>query len=80
MQQTTPTTNRKIVYTRKQLVTWLQSRFPEIDFSEIEKELPALVWRHRWNQLADRHGLPYRKKYIQNLDAAGEGPASMAAA
>lgn len=45
-----------------------------IDFSYLEYLLPPVIWRHRWNQLADKHGLPYRRGYLQNLDSQGLGP------
>lgn len=71
--------NQKVAYSKKQVISWLESRFPEIDFSEVEERLPPLIWRNRWNDLADRHGLPYRRGYLQNLDSEGIGPSSVSA-
>lgn len=44
-------------------------------FSELATVLPPLVWRSKWNILAERHGLPFRRGYMQNLDSMGRGPA-----
>jgi hypothetical protein len=71
---------QKVCYSRDQVVTWLKDRFPNVDFSEAEKNLPPLIWRSRWNVLADKYGLPFRQKYIQNLDSMDQGPASVKAA
>ena len=68
---------RQVHYTRGQVSQWLRERWPDVDWTEAEQELPPIVWRSRWNQLADRLGLPYTRKYIQNLDSQGEGPASI---
>ncbi|MDK0545425.1 hypothetical protein P6O83_15950, partial [Clostridium perfringens] len=67
----------KVCYSKEQVITWLKNRFPKVDFSEVEKNLPPLIWRSRWNILADKYGLPFKQKYIQNLDSIGQGPASV---
>lgn len=46
----------------------------KMDFSWLEEVLPEIVWRCRWDKLAARHGLPYRRTYMQNLDSLGDGP------
>jgi len=65
----------KVCYQKEQVIAFLQKRHPEVDFSEVEKNLPPIIWRSRWNTLADKYGLPFRQKYIQNLDSIGQGPA-----
>lgn len=44
------------------------------DFSTILNDLPPVVWRADWNKLASKHGLPYRRSYMQNLDSEDKGP------
>lgn len=44
-----------------------------VDFAALREVLPPIVWRSRWNELADRHGLPYRRSYMEDLDAKGLG-------
>lgn len=46
----------------------------KIDWSRLLDQLPDPVWRHRWDALAEKHGLPYRRSYMQNLDSEGKGP------
>jgi hypothetical protein len=46
----------------------------KIDFSSLLNTLPAIIWRSRWNQLADQFGLPYRRSYLQNCDSENRGP------
>lgn len=64
-------------YSKAQVVIWLRHRFPGVDWSEVEGQLPPIIWRSRWDTLADRCGLPYTRKYIQNLDCEGKGPGSV---
>lgn len=66
----------KIHYPKSAVQKFLENRFPETDWSGVIDELPNIVWRSRWNTLADKHGLPFRRGYLQNLDSAGCGPAS----
>ncbi len=70
-------TKLKRSYPREQVIVWLQDRFPQIDWTPVEAELPPLVWRHRWNRLAEKYGLPYTRQYIEKLDSKGEGPSSV---
>ena len=67
----------KISYRKSQVIKWLNDRFPETDWSEILKDCPEIIWRHRWNDLAATYGLPYSKGHLQNLDSRGEGPGSV---
>lgn len=60
-----PTTRRRVVYTRNQVMQYLTQKMPEVDWSIIAADLPPLVWRHRWTQLADRLGLPFSKGHLQ---------------
>lgn len=47
---------------------------PKIDFSSLLETLPPIIWRSRWNKLADQFGLPYRRGYLQNRDSENSGP------
>jgi hypothetical protein len=67
----------KVCYSRPQLLTWLRNRFPRVDWSPLESELPPIIWRHRWDRLAQNLGLPYSRMYMEQLDSMGEGPNSM---
>jgi len=64
-------------YMREQVAVWLEKRFPKIDWTETIKELPPVIWRRRWDVLAEKTGLPYSRKNIQNLDCQGEGPGNI---
>lgn len=44
------------------------------DFSKLLGSLPPVIWRSKWNQVAESHGLPYTRSYMQNLDAEDKGP------
>ena len=67
---------KEIAYQREQVVRWLKTRFPEVDWRSTEELLPPVIWRSRWDQMAQRIGLPYSRKTLQNLDSRGEGPGS----
>lgn len=75
-----PTTRKRVVYTKSQVLRYLKTKMPEVDWSIISSDLPPLIWRHRWTQLADRLGLPFSKGHLQNEDSRGCGPASYPAA
>lgn len=45
-----------------------------IDFTVLMEKLPPIIWRSRWNELAEKIGLPYRRTYLENLDALDRGP------
>lgn len=66
----------RVHYTKEALEKWLVGRFPETDWSPVIEELPPIVWRHRWNYLAEKFGLPYKRSHMQNLDSQGVGPSS----
>jgi len=63
-----------IHYPKSAVKEFLESRFPDTDWTELVNELPPIIWRSRWDDIADKHGLPFRKGYVQNLDAKGCGP------
>jgi len=65
-----------IHYPREAVKKFLESRFSDTDWSSVIDEMPLIIWRHRWNDLAEKFGLPYRKGHIQNLDSKGIGPTS----
>ena len=44
------------------------------DFSMLSERLPTIIWRSRWDRIAEQVGLPYRRGYMQNLDSEGAGP------
>jgi hypothetical protein len=46
----------------------------KIDWSRLLDQLPDPVWRHRWDALAEKHGLPFKRSYMQNLDFEHRGP------
>jgi len=68
---------KQIHYTNEQLIKWLETRWPDVRWDKIAKDLPPIIWRSRWDKLAEKFGLPYSRKYVQNLDCRGEGPASV---
>lgn len=63
-------------YPKQAVKSFLENRFPETNWDDVIAELPPIIWRHRWNKLAEKTGLPYSKSYLQNLDSEGRGPAS----
>ena len=67
----------RVHYRKDQVITWLTHRFPSTDWNALLEDCPGIIWRHRWNDLADRYGLPYSKGHLQNLDSRGEGPGSL---
>ena len=69
----------QVHYTRQQVKLFLGERFPSVDWDEVVEALPPIIWRARWNKLAERLGLPFTRGYMQNLDSQGEGPASFEA-
>ena len=74
--KSTPQKFKKVGYSREAVIAFCKARHPEIDWSFLEDELPKIVWRNRWNEFADKCGLPNRRGYIENLDSLGKGPAS----
>ena len=45
-----------------------------LDFSELKDVLPEIIWRHRWNRLAEKIGLPFKAGTLANLDSENRGP------
>lgn len=68
-----------IHYPRQAVKKFLENRFPDTDWSTVIDDMPKIIWRHRWNDLSEKYGLPYRKGHIQNLDSKGTGPSSFVA-
>ena len=66
--------NTRISAPVEQVVRWLKTEFPDVDWEPVQKQLPPIIWRHKWNDLADRYGLPLRRGTIQNRDSQGRGP------
>jgi len=52
----------------------LDQKREKIDWTPLLERLPDTVWRSRWNELANKYGLPYSRSYLQNLDSEGKGP------
>ena len=46
----------------------------KVDFSILSEVLPPIVWRARWDVIAEKCGLPFRRSYLQNLDSEKKGP------
>ncbi len=46
----------------------------KIDWTRLQEQLPDPVWRSRWDFLAEKYGLPFKRSYMQNLDSEGKGP------
>ena len=69
--------SKKVHYTRNQVSKFLYDRFPEVDWSEVVSNLPPIIWRSRWNLLANQLGLPYTQRSIELMDHKGLGPASV---
>ena len=63
-----------IYYSRKAVNKFLSTRFPKINWTPITDELPLIIWRSKWNELAKKYDLPYTKNYITELDLKGMGP------
>ncbi len=65
----------RAAYLRGSVVAWLKENWPGVDWEFLNSALPEVVHRSRWNELADRHGLPVRRGTMQNYDSQGRGPA-----
>jgi hypothetical protein len=61
-------------YPKSAVQKFLENRFPKTNWAPVIDGLPPIVWRARWNSLADRHGLPFKRGYLENLDSRGIGP------
>lgn len=46
----------------------------KIEWNKLQYLLPDPVWRARWDDLAEKYGLPFKRSYMQNLDSEGKGP------
>ena len=66
----------KVNYPKSAVAAFLKERFPETDWEPVITIMPPIIWRHRWEELSQKYGLPYSKRYVQNLDSEGQGPAS----
>jgi len=54
-----------------------ESNTSKIDWTRLQDQLPDPIWRSRWDDLAEKYGLPFKRSYMQNLDAEGKGPQKM---
>ena len=68
--------NAPVAYTRIAVKKFLNDKYPNIKWTPIIRKLPPIIWRKKWDTLAEKHGLPYKRSYLQNLDSIGQGPAS----
>lgn len=66
----------RVCYTKKQVLSFLADKMPHVDWAALNENLPPFVWRSRWETLAAQHGLPYSRRYMQNLDSQGCGPSA----
>lgn len=62
-----------MAYRDTDVIDWLQQQ-TGADWSFLQGKLPDVVFRHRWNSLAEKHGLPYSGKTLANMDSLGQGP------
>ncbi len=65
---------KRVHYTRVQVLQWLEENLPDVDWSSLKDVLPPIIWRHRWNSIAERYGLPYSRHYLERLDSEKRGP------
>lgn len=61
-----------IYYTREAVTKFINSRFPNKDWTETISKLPVIIFRSKWNN----YNLPYKKNYITELDRYNRGPKS----
>lgn len=47
---------------------------PVADFAYLLDQAPPIIWRAKWNEWAEKLGLPFRRGTMQNLDSKGIGP------
>ncbi len=52
----------------------IENNTDKINWSHLLDQLPDPVWRSRWDTLAEKYGLPFKRSYMQNLDSEGRGP------
>lgn len=65
--------NKPVAYRDTDVIHWLEEQ-TGADWSFLLGKLPDVVFRHRWNDIAEKHGLPYASKTLANLDSQGLGP------
>ena len=42
----------------------------------LSTELPPIIWRSKWAEYQDAHGMPFSRGTLQNRDSLGVGPKS----
>jgi len=68
--------NAAVAYPRIAVKKFLEAKYPNMEWKPVIRRLPPIVWRKKWDSLAEKYGLPYKRSYIQNLDSIGKGPGS----
>lgn len=71
-------TSQRVCYECEGVIEYCKEKFPELNWDRLingdeGERLPPFIWRSRWDELAPRYGLPYSRKYLQNLDSMGIG-------
>ncbi len=66
----------RVCYTNKQVMAFLADKMPHVDWAVLNDKLPPIIWRSRWEAFGAEFGLPYSRKYLQNLDSQGCGPSA----
>lgn len=65
--------NKPVAYRDVDVIAWLEKQ-TGADWSFLQGKLPDVVFRHRWNAIAEKHGLPYSGKTLANMDSLNRGP------
>ena len=70
--------SHRVCYEVEGVTEKLSKWFPEQNWDRLKdgeegERLPPFIWRSRWDELAAKYGLPYSRKYLQNLDSMGIG-------
>lgn len=70
---TGPASNRPAAYRREDFLSWLGEKYGA-DFNFVADQLPSVIIRARYSDLAKHLGLPLCSKSLANLDSRGQGP------
>ncbi len=71
------TSKSRVAYRRADFVDWAIQRFPELDPTELNHQLPATVFRHELDKLRSPGGMriiPMSSRSLANLESKGLGP------
>ena len=70
-------TSKIVGYRKSDFTAWGEGKRPEFPWHEVEPLLPTVILRARYDKIAAQHGLPFSKRYLENLDSQGLGPRKM---